>query len=326
MASCSMRERAAASAANVAATGSAGSSPRSLRSRPAGTTSAPPSTTGVPLTTWRIDWSSFLRLSRRPSRSATVRRTFSRLRRTSLPASLSSLSFIQRSDQKSISLVSRSWTAASVLSTWAMRRCGDFAEVLGDERCGGEGEGALLPGRRESRARRARPSSSGRSAVGKRFEVEVRCPAGKGGRAVGADADELQPLGEHGAVAGLDLVGEQEEQRRLDRPRRPGRRGPRPGAAGCACCSSSMSLTASISGWPGCISTARGEARLVERLNGILGEADALVALQDGLVLAAIAPGDPAVALADGGGDVGDLEAARPRADAWCRRARRRPS
>ena len=33
--------------------------------------------------------------------------------------------------------------------------------------------------------------------------------------AVGRDADELQALGEHLAVAGLDLVGEQEEQRRL---------------------------------------------------------------------------------------------------------------
>ena len=66
-----------------------------------------------------------------------------------------------------------------------------------------------------------------------------------------------------------------------------------------------------MSGWPGCISTANGEARLVERADGFLGEADALVALEDRLVLAAIAAGDAAVALADRGRDVGDLEAAR---------------
>ena len=52
-----------------------------------------------------------------------------------------------------------------------------------------------------------------------------------------------------------------------------------------------------------------GKAGLVERLNGVALEADALVALQDRLVLAAIAPGDSAVTLADRRRDVGDLEA-----------------
>ena len=53
-----------------------------------------------------------------------------------------------------------------------------------------------------------------------------------------------------------------------------------------------------------------GKARLVERLDGFALEADALVALEHRLVLAAIAPGDPAVALADRGRNMGDLEAA----------------
>ena len=42
-----------------------------------------------------------------------------------------------------------------------------------------------------------------------------------------------------------------------------------------------------------------GKARLVERADGFLGEADALVALEDRRELAAVAAGDPAVALAD---------------------------
>ena len=70
-----------------------------------------------------------------------------------------------------------------------------------------------------------------------------------------------------------------------------------------------MSDIESISGWPGCMSTARGEARLLQRLNGVALEADALVALQDRLVFASIAPGDSAVTLADRRRDVGNLEA-----------------
>ena len=51
-----------------------------------------------------------------------------------------------------------------------------------------------------------------------------------------------------------------------------------------------------------------GHARLVEWADGFLGETGALVALQDRGELAAVAPGDTAVALADEGGDMGDLE------------------
>ena len=52
-----------------------------------------------------------------------------------------------------------------------------------------------------------------------------------------------------------------------------------------------------------------GQARLVERADGFLGEADTLVAREHRGEFAAIAPGDAAVALADGSRDVGDLEA-----------------
>ena len=71
-----------------------------------------------------------------------------------------------------------------------------------------------------------------------------------------------------------------------------------------------MSLTASISGWPGWSIAAKASARLVERPDGFPGEADALVALEHGREFAAVAAGDAAVALADRGGNVGDLEAA----------------
>ncbi len=52
-----------------------------------------------------------------------------------------------------------------------------------------------------------------------------------------------------------------------------------------------------------------GKPRLVERADGFFREAHALVALQHGGEFAAVAPGDAAIALADGGRDVGDLEA-----------------
>ena len=51
-----------------------------------------------------------------------------------------------------------------------------------------------------------------------------------------------------------------------------------------------------------------GKARLVERLEGIACEGDAVVTLQDRLLLAAVAAREPAVAFADRGGNVGDLE------------------
>ena len=49
----------------------------------------------------------------------------------------------------------------------------------------------------------------------KRFEIQVRRPTGKGRRPIGRDTNELKALGEHLAIAGFDLVGEQEEQMRL---------------------------------------------------------------------------------------------------------------
>ena len=52
-----------------------------------------------------------------------------------------------------------------------------------------------------------------------------------------------------------------------------------------------------------------GDARLVERADGFPGEADALVTLEHGSEFAAVAAGDEAVALADGGRNMRDLEA-----------------
>jgi hypothetical protein len=112
-----------------------------------------------------------------------VRRAFSRFSRTSLPAAWSSLSLMKRSDQKSISLVRRSWTAARVLSTCAMRPLGDLAEVLGHQRGGGERECALLlvrrdPGSREQSAKeRAVARERSRSRCGAQ-PAKVALPSG----------------------------------------------------------------------------------------------------------------------------------------------------
>ena len=57
---------------------------------------------------------------------------------------------------------------------------GDFAEVLRDERGGGEGERALLLIGANPR-RGEHVLEQGAVGVGKRFEVEVRCPAGERG-------------------------------------------------------------------------------------------------------------------------------------------------
>ena len=43
----------------------------------------------------------------------------------------------------------------------------------------------------------------------------MRSPTGEGGRAVRCNANELQALGEHLAIAGFDLMGEQKEQLRI---------------------------------------------------------------------------------------------------------------
>jgi hypothetical protein len=52
------------------------------------------------------------------------------------------------------------------------------------------------------------------------------------------------------------------------------------------------------------------DPRLVERLNGLAVEANALVPLKYGFVLAAVSSCNAPVAFADGGGNMGDLEAA----------------
>src|SRR5581483_360576 len=54
-----------------------------------------------------------------------------------------------------------------------------------------------------------------------------------------------------------------------------------------------------------------GEARLVERANGVLRETDALISLKYRSEVAAAADGDQAVALAKDSGNVGDFEASR---------------
>jgi hypothetical protein len=68
-----------------------------------------------------------------------------------------------------------------------------------------------------------------------------------------------------------------------------------------------MSVTDCISGWPGCIRLAIGAP--TRQAHVLLLEADALVAAQHRVGIAAVAAGDLAVALADDGRDVGDLEA-----------------
>jgi hypothetical protein len=71
-----------------------------------------------------------------------------------------------------------------------------------------------------------------------------------------------------------------------------------------------MSLTASISGCPGW-SIAAKAAPACRAAGRLPGETDALVTLQHRREFAAVAAGDEAVALADGGRDVRDLEAGR---------------
>ncbi len=179
-----------------------------------------------------------------------------------------------------------------------MRRVGDFAVVLGDERGGGEGEGALLlVGANPVGCQQV--GEQGAVGGGQRLEVEVRCPAGKAGVAVGCDADELQPLGEDGAVAGLDLVGEQEEQRGF-RALVGGVHEDRALAQQIGVLLQHHVADGEHERMAGVDHLRRrAHAGPVERADGFLGEADALVALQDGLVLAAVAAGEPAVALAD---------------------------
>ena len=91
----------------------------------------------------------------------------------------------------------------------------DFAEVLRDERGGGEGERARSPDPRAIQGAASTSFSSGRSALGSGSRSRCGAQPAKAALPSAPDADELQALGEDVPVAGLDLVGEQEEQRRL---------------------------------------------------------------------------------------------------------------
>ncbi len=136
----------------------------------------------------------------------------------------------------------------------------------------------------------------------------MRCPAGERGGPVRVHADELHPPGERGPVAGLHLVRQQEQQPglvgvvgRIDE------NGPLPEQVGV--------LFEDHVGHgehqrvAGVHQHGAGQAGLVERLEGVAGEGDAVVPLEDRLLLAAVAAGEPAVPFADRGGDVGDLVA-----------------
>ena len=141
--------------------------------------------------------------------------------------------------------------------------------------------------------------SSGRSAAASGSRSRCGAQPAKAADPSGFDADELQPLGEDLAVAGFDLVGEQEEQRRLvaivgrvhkDRAL----------AEQVAVLFQKQVADGEHERMAGMMSIAREGPGLVERADGFLGEADALVAFEDRREFAAVAAGDEAVALADG--------------------------
>ena len=127
---------------------------------------------------------------------------------------------------------------------------------------------------------------------------------------VGSDVDELESLGKDGAVAGLDLVCDEEEQRGFF-TLVGGVHEDRTLAHQIAVLLQHDVTDGEHERVTGVDHLAEGNARPVERTDGFLGETDALVAFQDGGEFAAVAPGDLAVALADDGGDVRDLPAAR---------------
>lgn len=185
---------------------------------------------------------------------------------------------------------------------------GDLAELFGHQRGGRQGDGSLLlvgsyPGSIEH-VLQERPLG-----LGKRLEVEMRGPACKGGRTIGVHADKLQPLRENLPVARLHLVREQEHQPRLE----------------------------PIVGWvheyaapaqqvrllfeeqvahcehervAGVHEHGSRKARLVERLERYLLEADTVIPLQNRLALSAVPARDPAVSLVYRCWHVGDLKAA----------------
>ena len=189
-----------------------------------------------------------------------------------------------------------------------MRRPATSLKVFRHERGGGEGEGALfLVGANPGRGKHVVQQRHGRQA---RAASRSRCGAqpAKVADAIGRDADELEALGKDLAVAGFDLVGEQEEQMRLvavvGRVHEDGAL-----AQEVAVLFQQHVADGEHERVAGMKHAGEGSAGLVQRADGFLGEADALVALEHGSEFAAVAAGDEAVALADRGRNVGDLEA-----------------
>ena len=88
-----------------------------------------------------------------------MRRAFSRLSRTSLPASLVVLQLDPAVGPEGDLLGEPVVDGGERLVDVGDAAVGDLLEVLGHERRGGEGDGLAAPGRRESTGRRARPSA-----------------------------------------------------------------------------------------------------------------------------------------------------------------------
>ena len=136
----------------------------------------------------------------------------------------------------------------------------------------------------------------------------MRRPAGENGIAVGTNAHELQPLGKDGAIAGFDFVGQEKEKRRLQAfIRRINQHGSLPQQVG-------VLLKDHVGDgqhqrMAGVHEHRAGSAWLVERLNGLALETDALVAPQHRLLLTTVSASEPAIALTDCGGNVGDFKA-----------------
>lgn len=135
----------------------------------------------------------------------------------------------------------------------------------------------------------------------------MRGPAGEGGAAVGQDANELEALGNDPAVAGLDLMREQEQER------------------GLVAVVGGIHQDAALPEEVGVLlqqdiaerehervtwmdHAGKGEAGPFQRADGFSGEADALVAFEDRREVAAVAPDDDTVALAQDGRDMRDFK------------------
>ena len=145
--------------------------------------------------------------------------------------------------------------------------------------------------------------------LGKRLQVEMRGPARKRGRAVGVHPDELQPLGKHLPVTRLHLMRKQEHQPRVEPV--VGRVDEhRAAAEQIGVFFQEHVAHGEHERMPGVHQHGTREARLVERLQRFLLEADAVIPFQDRLGLAAVPARDATITLADGGRNVGNLESA----------------